>query len=181
MHEHRQLVADVDDEVLAAPPQSGRRFQGNAVTASDIADRGAQMDRLIRAYFDGCNAADVPKMTACFTAAAVHYFPPGMYEGPFRGGETIGAKWAWAVRTLGSRWTVDEIITDPDTDRAVIEWTHEKTKAGVVLRGDEWYHFDPGTGLIAEIRAYYASPQATGLDRLELGGYPYAERGYAAT
>jgi len=104
-----------------------------------------------------------------------------MYDGPFRGGERIGAKWSWAVRTLGSRWTVDEIICDPDSDRAVIEWTHEKTKAGVVLRGDEWYHFDPGTGLIAEIRAYYASPQAAGLDRLELAGYPYAERGYAAS
>jgi hypothetical protein len=51
----------------------------------------------------------------------------------------------------------------------------------VVLRGDEWYHFDPDSGLIAEIRAYYASPQATGLDRLELAGYPYAERGYAAS
>ena len=74
-----------------------------------------------------------------------------------------------------------EIICDPDTDRAVIEWTHEKTKTGVVLRGDEWYHFDPDSGLIAEIRAYYASPQATGLDRLELAGYPYAERGYAAS
>jgi hypothetical protein len=46
-----------------------------------------------------------------------------------------------------------------------------------VIRG----YFDAGSGLIAEIRAYYASPQATGLDRLELGGYPYAERGYAAT
>ena len=44
-----------------------------------------------------------------------------------------------------------------------------------------WYHFDPHSGLIAEIRAYYASPQATGLDRLELSGYPYAERGYAAS
>ena len=28
-------------------------FQGNAVTASDIAERGARMDRLIRVYFDG--------------------------------------------------------------------------------------------------------------------------------
>jgi hypothetical protein len=51
----------------------------------------------------------------------------------------------------------------------------------VVLRGDEWYHFDPDSGLITEIRAYYASPQAAGLDRLELAGYPYAERGYAAS
>jgi hypothetical protein len=51
----------------------------------------------------------------------------------------------------------------------------------VVLRGDEWYRFDPDSGLISEIRAYYASPQAAGLDRLELGGFPYAERGYAAS
>jgi len=45
----------------------------------------------------------------------------------------------------------------------------------------QWYRFDPGTGLIAEIRAYLAYPPAPGLQRLELGGYPYAERGYAAS
>ena len=52
-------------------------------------------------------------MATYFAPGAVHYFPPDMYEGPFRGGETIGAKWSWAVRTLGSHWTVDEIICDP--------------------------------------------------------------------
>jgi len=62
----------------------------------------------------------------------------------------------------------------------VIEWTHFKTKQGTVLRGDEWYVFDPGSGLIREIRAYYASPQDASLDRLELGGYDYAAHGYAA-
>ena len=120
------------------------------------------MEEVIRGYFDACNTGDADAVAKFFAPGAVHYFPPDMYEGPFRGGDTIGAKWSWAVRTLGSRWTVDEIICDPDTDRAVIEWTHEKTKAGVVLRGDEWYHFDPDSGLIAEIRAYYASPQADG-------------------
>ena len=104
------------------------------------------MEEVIRGYFDACNAGDAAAVAAWFAPGAVHYFPPDMYEGPFRGGETIGAKWSWAVRTLGSRWTVDEVICDPDTDRAVIEWTHEKTKLGVVLRGDEWYRFDPGTG-----------------------------------
>jgi hypothetical protein len=34
-------------------------------------------------------------------------------------------------------------------------------------------------GLIKEIRAYYASPQAPELDRLERGGFDYANRGYA--
>ena len=60
-----------------------------------------------------------------------------------------------------------------------IEWTHFKTKQGTVLRGDEWYLFDPDSGLISEIRAYYASPQDRSLDHLELGGYDYAAHGYA--
>ena len=147
----------------------------------DRAAKARRMEEVIRGYFDACNTGDADAVAKFFAPGAVHYFPPDMYEGPFRGGDTIGAKWSWAVRTLGSHWTVDEIICDPGSERAVIEWTHEKTKTGVVLRGDEWYHFDPDSGLIAEIRAYYASPQATGLDRLELAGYPYAERGYAAS
>lgn len=138
------------------------------------------MEQVIRDYFAACNSGDARAVAAFFTPDAVHYFPPDMYDGPFRGGLAIGAKWAWAVQALGSRWSVDQVICDPDTDRAVIEWTHEKTKLGIVLRGDEWYRFDASTGLIAEIRAYYASPQAPGTPRLELGGYPYAERGYAA-
>jgi methyltransferase len=157
------------------------------VTSEDSEETGQRaakarrMEQAIRDYFDACNAGDAAAVAACFAPGAVHYFPPDMYDGPFRGGETIGAKWAWAVQTMGSHWTVDEIICDPDTDRAVIEWTHEKRKMDVVLRGDEWYRVDPGTGLITEIRAYYASPQAPGLARFELGGYPYAERGYAAS
>jgi hypothetical protein len=66
-----------------------------------------------------------------------------------------------------------------DGSRAVIEWTHFKTSAGTVLRGDEWYVFDSRSGLIREIGAYYASPQSADLDRLELGGFDYAARGYA--
>src|SRR5207302_124352 len=90
------------------------------------------MEEVIRGYFDACNTGDADAVATFFAPGAVHYFPPDMYEGPFRGGDTIGAKWSWAVRTLGSRWTVDQIICDPDTDRAVIEWTHEKTNGGVV-------------------------------------------------
>lgn len=138
------------------------------------------MEATIRAYFDACNAGDAGAVAAFFTPDGVHYFPPGMYGGPFRGGREIGERWAWAVATLGSRWTVDEVICDPGTDRAVIEWTHVKGTSGTVLRGDEWYRFDPSSGLIAEIRAYYASPQAPDLRRLELQGFPYAERGYPA-
>ena len=82
------------------------------------------------------------------------------------------------MEKLGSVWTVDQVICDPYTARSVIEWTHFKTFTGTVLRGDEWYCFDRATGLIAEIRAYYASPHDPSLPRLELGGFDYAGAGY---
>lgn len=136
------------------------------------------MEELMRTYFEACNDGDVEGVAACFVEDGVHYFPPGMYGGPFVGGRTIGERWAEAVENLGSIWTVDRIVTDPDTATAVMEWTHFKTSDGTVLRGDEWYEFDPETGLIEEIRAYYASPQDADLDRLELGGFDYEGRGY---
>jgi methyltransferase len=136
------------------------------------------MEQSIRSYFDACNAADVEGIRSCFVADAVHYFPPGMYGGPFRGASDIAAKWKGAVANFGSFWTVDHVIVDPETNRAVIEWTHFKTKLGTVLRGDEWYVFDPSGILIREIRAYYASPADPQLSRLELGGFDYEERGY---
>ncbi|WP_225185049.1 nuclear transport factor 2 family protein [Bradyrhizobium sp. NBAIM01] len=44
------------------------------------------MEATIRRYFDACNAADYDGLTACFTADAVHYFPPGLPDIPLRGG-----------------------------------------------------------------------------------------------
>ncbi|MEQ9661029.1 MAG: nuclear transport factor 2 family protein [Parasphingopyxis sp.] len=135
------------------------------------------MEKWIRDYFDACNSGDVERIVAYFEPDAIHYFPPGMYEGPFRGAETIGRKWKHAVEQLGSYWTVDQIICEPATRRAVIEWTHFKRKRGVILRGDEWYNFSVN-GKIHEIRAYYASPQDSTLSKLELGGFDYEGRGY---
>jgi len=137
----------------------------------------AGMETRIRDYFAACNSGVVERIAAHFEPDAVHYFPPGMYEGPFRGALTIAKKWNQAVANLGSYWTVDQVICDPSTHRAVIEWTHFKRKQNVMLRGDEWYVFS-ARGLISEIRAYYASPQETSLKALELGGYDYAGRGY---
>jgi hypothetical protein len=131
----------------------------------------------IHGYFAACNSGDVDRVAAYFEPDGVHYFPPGMYQGPFRGARTIGERWHAAVTNGGSYWTVDQVITDPSTRRAVIEWTHFKRKAGVMLRGDEWYIFSE-RGLIAEIRAYYASPQDPALTALEIAGYDYAGRGY---
>lgn len=136
------------------------------------------MKALVERYFAGCNDADAQEVVSCFLPDAVHYFPPGMYGGPFVGAQIIAERWVAAVEKLGSCWTIDSLVTDPKTARAVIEWTHWKTFEGAVLRGDEWYDFDPETGLIKEIRAYYASPQSPDLDRLELGGFDYEGRGY---
>jgi methyltransferase len=138
----------------------------------------AHMRELITRYFDACNAADSGGIARCFVADAVHYFPPGMYGGAWRGARLIGERWADSVATRGSAWTVDRMVCEPESDQAVIEWTHYKTRDGTVLRGDEWYLFDPETGLIAEIRAYYASPQDPSRPRLELDGFDYEGRGY---
>lgn len=140
--------------------------------------RAAAMEALIREYFDACNAGDVARITASFTPDAVHYFPPGMYEGPFRSAQTIAEKWRDAVRDLGSYWTIDRLLIEPLSWQAVMEWAHFKTKQGALLRGVEWYEFDPSSGLIREIRAYYAAPQPREGDRFELGGFDYAGRGY---
>jgi hypothetical protein len=137
----------------------------------------ASMERHIRDYFEACNAGEPARIAQYFEPEGVHYFPPGMYGGPFHGALEIGRRWQAAVQSFGSYWTVDQFIGDPATRRAVIEWTHFKRKQGTVLRGDEWYVFSE-RGLIQEIRAYYASPQDRGLTSLELGGFDYAGRGY---
>jgi SnoaL-like protein len=143
-----------------------------------MAARAKRMEDLMRVYFDGCNEADIDKMVACFVPDAVHYFPPGMYDGPFRGARKIAEKWRDAVNNLGSYWTVDKLVIDPVSHQAVMEWTHFKTRQGKILRGIEWYDFDDASGLIKEIRAYYASPQDASLATLELGGFDYRGRGY---
>jgi hypothetical protein len=135
------------------------------------------MESRIRRYFDDCNSGDVERIAANFEPDGAHYFPPGTYDGPFRGARTIGEKWHTAVQKFGSHWTVDTVICDSPRRRAVIEWTHFKRSQGVILRGDEWYEFS-ARGLIREIRAYYASPQDLTLTTLELGGFDYAGRGY---
>ena len=145
----------------------------------DHGAKRAQMHGLITSYFEACNRGDANGIAACLTPEAIHYFPPGMYGGAFRGARAVGDRWAKAYRELGSRWALERVIVDVEANSAVAEWTHYKTKQGSVLRGDEWYEFDRATGLISEIRAYYASPQATDLSRLELAEFDYEARGYS--
>ncbi len=138
------------------------------------------MERTIRTYFGACNSGDPDRVAAFFTPEAVHYFPAGSPFGALRGARAIGECWARCVRDLGSHWTVDYFLGDPERREAVIEWTHFKPKVGGYLRGDEWYRF-ASDGRIAEIRAYYACPSGAPGQIHEIGGYDYAGRGYPLT
>jgi len=136
-------------------------------------------EALIRRYFEACNAADHAALLRCFTPDAVHYFPPGLPEIPWRGAETIARKWIWCVENLGSQWTLEKVLVGADSNEAVAEWTHWKRKLGTAQRGDEWYVFDAASGLIREIRAYYAAPAVQDAKLGELVAFDYAGRGYA--
>ena len=144
-------------------------------------------EALIRRYFDACNAADYDALMRCFTPDAVHYFPPGLPDIPWRSADTIAKKWLWCVENLGSQWTIEKVLVSHASNEAVIEWTHWKRNTNTAQRGDEWYVFDEATGLIKEIRAYYASPAVKDTAELPLVGsthigelveFDYAGRGY---
>jgi hypothetical protein len=139
----------------------------------------AAMEALIRRYFSACNAASYSDLVACFMPDAVHYFPPGLPDVPWRGADRIAKGWVWCVETLGSRCTIENILCSSTRPEAVIEWTHWKTGNGTALRGDEWYLFDAVSGRIAEIRAYYAAPVDRSVPINELDGFDYSGRGYA--
>ena len=90
----------------------------------------------LEVHIEGCCEADAEKMESCLTPDAVHAFPPGMYDGPWRGAAYIAQRWQAAVSNLGSYWTLDQLIVSPDTDQVAVEWTHFRTKQdGTVLRG----------------------------------------------
>jgi len=135
-------------------------------------------ETLIRRYFAACNAADYDMLRSCFTPDAVHYFPPGLPDIPWRGADVIAKKWIWCVENLGSQWTIEKVLVSDVSNEAVIEWTHWKRKQGTAQRGDEWYVFDDNTGLIREIRAYYAAPAAKDIPIGELVDFDYRGRGY---
>ncbi|MBR1175249.1 nuclear transport factor 2 family protein [Bradyrhizobium sp. KB893862 SZCCT0404] len=136
------------------------------------------MEATIPRFFDACNAADYDALMSCFSADAVHHFPPGLPDIPRRGAETIARKWIWRVENLDSQWTFEKILCSSMAPEAVIEWTHWKRKRNTALRGDEWYVFDAASGLIKEISAYYAAPADPSAWICELVAFDYRGRGY---
>lgn len=142
--------------------------------------RRAELEVVIRRYYEGCNRADREMMLSTLTPDATHYFPDGAPQGPFQGAHAIAAGWVEAVGRLDSRWTIDRLVVDEQRDEAVVEWTHFKPPQGTLLRGAEWVCFD-ARGLITEIRAYYACPPASPPRTHTLGGFNYLQRHYPMT
>ncbi len=149
----------------------------------DRAARARRLEQTIRDFYAACNAGDLDALAALFTPDAVHYFPGGMYGSsePYRGGRAIAEPWARLVKSFGSRVYLDAVFSDPGQHLAATEWTIVRVGTGAVIRGSEIYRFDPATGLIAEVRLYIAAPPVPDVQRTGLGGFPYAERGYAAS
>lgn len=143
-------------------------------SSGPLTDQG--MENRVRDYFADCNEGDADAIASHFVEDAVHYFPPGMNNGPYRGARTIGEQWKQFVENFNSSWTVDRLMTDAATETAVLEWTYFQD--GLVLRGCEWHEFDGETGLIQEIRAYYASPIDSDRECNELSGFDYQNREY---
>lgn len=153
------------------PSMEGSKNGSRSVTAQHL-------ESLLRGYFDACNAGDAKTVAACFTKDAVHYFPANERYGPWRGGKQIAEGWDGVCKHAKPVWTVDAVMVDPCKAEAVVEWTLFRTKSGKRLRGVDWYAFDRASGLISEVRAYYAADEHRGQITHELGGFDYAKRGY---
>lgn len=138
----------------------------------------ARAERLIRRYFDRCNAGDHRAITECFANDAVHFFPPGQPAGPWRGGHAIATGWLRVIEELDARWSLETILCAIDGRRAAVEWTLWKPAVDQVLRGGEWYQLDAAVERITEIRVYYAAPLDGSHAVSELEGFDYAGRGF---
>ena len=132
-----------------------------------------RIERVIRTYIQACNDADAKAVAACFCPDAVHYGPAVKWSGA----ATIGANFAKRVQELGHCWTVDQLLVDVERCEAALEWTRFDRNARVV-RGVDWFVFEPQTVRIREIRPYFAVPPRPDLIRQEMRDFDYAGRGY---
>jgi hypothetical protein len=122
------------------------RSERTIMSESTVATR---IEQAIRGYIQACNDGDAERIAACFSSDAVHYFPT---VAKWSGASTIGVYFSKRVQALGHLWTVDKVVVDADRHAGVLEWT-QFDKEGRILRGIDWFVFDPGSLRIREIRA----------------------------
>jgi hypothetical protein len=94
------------------------------------------------------------------------------------GAAAIGENFAKIVREQRVRWTVDQVLTDVDRSAAVLEWSRFNPANAQLVRGVEWFVFDPGTLKIKEVRPYTAAALHADMARQELQDFDYEGRGY---
>jgi len=132
--------------------------------------------RIVRRYFDACEAGDADEIRATLAPDVVHYFLPAR-SAPIAGAQALTDHWIRFKHASDTHWTLDRIVAAGDD--VVCEWSVVWTPRGMrarrMMRGCDWYGIRDG--LIAEIRAYFAYDPA---HDTELTGYPYASRGYAS-
>ena len=114
-------------------------------------------------------------IAACFAPGGVHYFP---HRPPFRGGSEIGTFIVEDLRNRGGEYFIDRIFTDVEQCGAAVEWSRTYHQSDRILRGYEFYEFDPASMLIREIRVYFATAPDPNKARNEIVGFDYASRGY---
>jgi len=137
-----------------------------------------RMEHVIRTYIQACNEADAAAIAVCFCPDAVHYVPSSH---PWVGAVTIGNTFAQRVRAQGYCWTIDQLLLDGDRCVAVLEWTRFNRPQTQIIRGVDWFVFEPQTWRIQEVRPYTAAPVQPDMARQEFLDFDYAGRGYPTT
>jgi len=138
-----------------------------------------RIEQVIRAYIQACNDADAMAIAACFCPEGVHYFPSdNPQRSKWLGAATIGDNFAKIVGEQGGCWTVDQLLTDVARYAATLEWTRFNRERDRLVRGVDWFVFEPQTCLIQEVRTYRAAPMHLDMVRQELQDFDYAGRGY---
>ncbi|MBI1394647.1 MAG: hypothetical protein GC151_01615 [Betaproteobacteria bacterium] len=129
---------------------------------------------VVRRYFDACNSGVLEDFGPTLADDVVHYFLPDRFP-PIKGAEHLARFWRKFKQVSDTVWGIDEIIAQGD--RVVNEWSLIWTPPGsgarLKMRGSEWYVMR--SGVIAEIRAYFAYDEARDA---QLAGFPYRDRGY---
>jgi methyltransferase len=114
-----------------------------------------RMEHVIRTSIQACNDADANAIAACFGPEAVHYSPAGP---TWVGAAIIGHHFTTRVREQGHGWTVGQLVIDVDRCAATLEWTRFDRPHARILRGMDWFVFEPQTFRIQEVRPDTAAP-----------------------
>jgi methyltransferase len=134
-----------------------------------------KIEQIVNAYFEACRKQDLRAIAACFAPGGAHYFP---HLPPFLGGDAIGAAIIGDLRNRGGQYFIDRIFSNAEQRTAAVEWSRTFHQPDRILRGFEFYEFDPASILIREIRGYYAAAPSPEIARHEIIGFDYQGRGY---